>query len=162
MHGQSDAQPSHRHVMGSFPTGVTIVASRDSDGVPFGLTVNSFTSLSLEPPLILVCVGHSSTSHDRLIAGSHFSVNFLSAEQVDVASRFAREPSAGRFDDVEWRGTPSGCPVLDGVTAALDCAVHEVLQGGDHTILVGRVEGSWLNDRPAMVFHRGRFSSTDG
>lgn len=148
--------------MGSFPTGVTIVAARDTEGVPFGLTVNSFTSLSLEPPLILVCVGHTSTSHDRLVAGSHFSVNVLSAEQVETASRFAREPSIGRFDEVEWKETPSGCPLLEGATAALDCAVHEVLQGGDHSILVGRVEASWLTDRPAMIFHRGRFSSTDG
>lgn len=155
-----DESASLREVMSAYPTGVTIVAACEESGAPYGLTVNSFTSVSLDPPLVLVCIGHSSTSHERLVASPTFSVNVLSAEQGDVAARFAREPSVGRFEDVDWEPGASGCPVFPGAVASLECAVHEVLSGGDHSILVGRVSRSRLADRPALVFHRGRMSST--
>ncbi|MGB1778126.1 MAG: flavin reductase family protein, partial [Longimicrobiales bacterium] len=102
MDQQTDRNASLREVMSSYPTGVTIVAAREQEGDPFGLTVNSFTSLSLEPPLVLVCIGHGATSHDRLIASSVFSVNLLSGGQGAVATRFAADPSEGRFDDIVW------------------------------------------------------------
>ena len=153
--------PSLRDVMARYPTGVTIVAACEPGGAPFGLTVNSFTSVSLDPPLVLVCIGHSSSSHDRLVSGRGFAVNVLAADQGDVALRFASEPSHGRFDDVEWGRSPSGDPVLSGAAAWLDCVLDEVLTGGDHSILLGRVESSGLSERPALVFHRGRMSSTD-
>ena len=108
MDRQQEATPSLREVMGVYPTGVTIVAGRDADGIPFGLTVNSFTSVSLDPPLVLVCIGHSSSSHDRLVSGESFCVNVLSGAQGDVAARFAREPSEGRFDDVPWAPGTTG------------------------------------------------------
>ena len=154
-------EPKLRDVMGSFPTGVTIVAACDDAGQPFGLTVNSFTSVSLDPPLVLVCIGHSSTSHERLVSGSHFCVNVLSDEQGAAAMRFASDPSEGRFDEVAWSPGPSGSPVLEGSVAWLDCALDEVLTGGDHSILLGRVESTFVTGRPALVFHRGRLSSTD-
>jgi len=162
MDGDQDGTTSLREVMGSYPTGVTIVAARDEQGTPFGLTVNSFTSVSLDPPLVLVCVGHKSSSHDRLVEGGHFSVNILAPDQDVIAGRFASEPSAGRFDEVAWATGPDGCPLIEGTVALLECAVEEVLRGGDHSILVGRVKHSWLSDRPALIFHRGRFSSTEG
>jgi len=162
MRGSQDEAPSLRRVMGAYPTGVTIVAARDEEGEPFGLTVNSFISVSLEPPLVLVCIGHTSTSHDRLVSGQHFSVNVLAGDQDAVAWRFAQEPSEGRFDDVRWTPAPSGAPVLEGALAWLDCEVHEVLQGGDHSIVVGRVAEAAVTDRPALLFHRGRLTSTDG
>jgi flavin reductase (DIM6/NTAB) family NADH-FMN oxidoreductase RutF len=144
--------------MGAYPTGVTIVAAVDDDGSPFGLTVNSFTSLSLDPPLVLICVGRSSTWHDRLVDGRGFAVNILAAGQEEVASRFAVEPSEGRFEGVAWRAGSSGAPVLSDAAATVECTVHRVLEGGDHTILVGRVASLHVTDRPALVFHRGRFS----
>lgn len=161
MDGRQEESPSLREVMGAYPTGVTIVAGCDDEGVPFGLTVNSFTSVSLDPPLVLVCIGHSSSSHDRLVAGEGFSVNILSGDQDGVAGRFAKEPSEGRFDEVEWTAGSTGAPILDDSTAWLDCTVHEVLQGGDHSILVGRVERASVTERPALLFHRGRLSSTE-
>lgn len=161
MDGQQEGAPSLREVMGSYPTGVTIVAGRDAAGEPFGLTVNSFTSVSLDPPLVLVCIGHSSSSHERLMSGESFSVNVLSGGQGEVAARFAREPSEGRFDDVAWAPGATGAPILEDTAAWLDCTVHEVLEGGDHSILVGRVERTWLSDQPALLFHRGRLSSTE-
>jgi flavin reductase (DIM6/NTAB) family NADH-FMN oxidoreductase RutF len=160
MEGREHVKPALREVMGSYPTGVTIVAGCDEAGEPFGLTVNSFTSVSLDPPLVLVCIGHTSSSHDRLVSGSSFSVNVLSGEQGGVAGRCAREPSEGRFDDVDWTRADSGAPILGGTTAWLDCALHEVLDGGDHSIVLGRVIDAWVGDRPALLFHRGRLSST--
>jgi len=154
------SEPLLREVMACLPTGVTVVAACDTDGEPYGLTVSSFTSVSLEPPLVLVCIGHRSSSHDRLVGGDSFSINLLSAEQEAVALRFAREPSQGRFDDVDWAPSPSGAPILAGTTAWIDCCLGEVLTAGDHSILLGRVESSGLTDRPALVFHRGRMGST--
>ena len=157
---QEDGAASLREVMGSYPTGVTIVAACDADGDPYGLTVNSFTSVSLDPPLVLVCIGHSSTSHDRLLASSGFCVNVLAADQSVLAARFAREPSQGRFDGVTWAPGDSGHPIISGSLAWLDCVVHEVLRGGDHSILVGRVVASALNDGEPLIFHRGRLISS--
>ena len=161
MVGGQEMGPSLREVMGAYPTGVTIVAGCAEDGAPFGLTVNSFTSVSLDPPLILVCIGHSSSSHDRLVGGSSFAVNVLSGEQGAVAGRFAREPSEGRFDDLAWAPGRTGSPILENAAAWLDCSVYQVLEGGDHSIVVGRVEGASVSDRPALLFHRGRLSSTE-
>lgn len=146
--------------MSVYPTGVTVVAASDPDGSPYGLTVNSFTSLSLEPPLVLVCIGRTSTSHARLVAAPSFTVNVLAADQEEVASRFSRDPSEGRFDEIEWGRADSGSPVLAGVAAWLDCSVHEILAGGDHSIVVGRVHRSAVFDRPALLFHRGRLGPT--
>ena len=162
MNGRTERDASLREVMGSYPTGVTIVAATEADGVPFGLTVNSFTSVSLDPPLVLVCIGHTSASHDRLVSSTHFSVNVLSDAQDDVAGRFAREPSEGRFDEVPWRMGDLGCPLIDESVGWLECSVHEVLSGGDHSIVVGRVEKARVTDRSALLFHRGRLGSSHG
>jgi flavin reductase (DIM6/NTAB) family NADH-FMN oxidoreductase RutF len=146
--------------MACYPTGVTIVAASDQGG-PYGLTVNSFTSVSLDPPLVLVCIGHTSSSHDRLVSADGFSVNLLAADQWEAAVRFATEPSEGRFDAVDWSPGPSGDPILADAVAWLDCELVQVLRGGDHSILLGRVEGAGVTDRAALVFHRGQMSSMD-
>ncbi|MDH3271459.1 MAG: flavin reductase family protein [Gemmatimonadota bacterium] len=159
LHEQADA--SLREVMGTYPTGVTVVAGADAEGLPYGLTVNSFTSVSLDPPLVLVCIGHASTSHARLITAQTFTINVLAADQSEVALRFAREPSDGRFEEVDWTPAASGAPIIEGSAAWLECSVHEVLSGGDHSILVGRVERAAVTERPVLVFHRGRMSATD-
>ena len=128
MDGPQEGNASLREVMGSYPTGVTIVAARDDGGLPFGLTINSFTSVSLEPPLVLICIGHASRCHDRLVSGGHFSVNLLAQDQAATASRFASEPSDGRFEAVEWAEGPSGTPLLEHAVAALECSIQEVLR----------------------------------
>lgn len=158
---EEQAEASLREVMSAYPTGVTIVGARDADGSPYGLTVNSFTSVSLDPPLILVCIGHTSTWHARLVSAPAFTVNVLASDQRRIARRFAREPSEGRFDDIDWAPAASGAPIIEGAAAWLECSAHEVLRGGDHSIVVGRVERSCVADRPALVFHRGRLGSTE-
>ena len=160
---QSEAkEASLRSVMACFPTGVTVVAARDASGDPLGLTVNSFTSVSLEPPLVLVCIGHGSSSHDPIVEAGAFTVSVLAATQVDVALRFASRPSEGRFEEVGWRPAPSGHPVIEGAAAWLDCVMDEIITAGDHSILLGRTLASGIGEGPALVFHRGVMSSTEG
>jgi len=151
---------SLRSVMACFPTGVTVVAARDASGEPIGLTVNSFTSVSLEPPLVLVCIARGSSSHDAIIASQGFTVSVLAASQGDVAYRFAKRPSEGRFDEVNWRAAPSGHPVIEGAAGWLDCAIDEVIAAGDHSIVLGRTRACGAGNDPALVFHRGEMSST--
>ena len=155
----SQAGATLRSVMARFPTGVTVVTTRDAQGAPLGLTVNSFTSVSLEPPLVLVCIGRSTGSHDRLIASGGFAVSVLSEAQADIARRFARQPSDGRFDGVAWWQAPSGNPVIEGATAWLDCAIEQVMEAGDHTIVLGRAQSCGSSDTPALLVHRGALKS---
>ena len=150
---------SLRAVMACFPTGVTIVSTCDQDDVPRGLTVNAFTSVSLNPPLVLVCVECDSRSHDHIIQADGFVINILSAEQAELAERFARYPSDGRFDGLAWEPAPSGHPVLEGSVAWLDCATKEVISAGDHSIIIGQPNATGSGTEPALVFHRGTLGS---
>ena len=153
---------SFRTVLSCFPTGVTIVATRGPDGSPVGLTVNSFTSVSLDPPLVLVCINRHANSHDPLLAAPGFTVSILSGAQVDLATRFAMRPSEGRFEGVAWSPAPSGNPVLTGCAAWLDCSIHEVVNAGDHTIILGKTEAAGWTDQPALLFHRGLLGPVGG
>ena len=148
-----------RSVMGRFPTGVTVVAAVRETGTPFGLTVNSFTSVSLDPPLVLVCVNRGAASHDGLLAAPSFCVSVLAEEQVALASRFASDPSETRFDDVAWEPCPQGAPRVLGAVAWLECTRHEAYTVGDHTIMVGRVASLGEGEGASLVFHRGTFGS---
>ena len=159
LNADGQAGATLRSVMACFPTGVTVVTTRDAQGAPMGLTVNSLTSVSLEPPLILVCIGRSTGSHDRLIASGSFAVSVLSEAQADIARRFARQPSGGRFEGIAWWQTPSGNAVIEGATAWLDCSLEEMMQAGDHTIILGRAQSCGSSDTPALLFHRGALTS---
>lgn len=160
--GAEELDASFRTVMACFPTGVTIVATRDAQGEPVGLTVNSFTSVSLEPPLILVCINRDANTHDRLIEASSFTVNILSVTQAEVAMRFAKRPSEGRFENVQWTAAPSGHPVLADAAAWLDCSIHEVIGAGDHSIVLARAVAVGVGDKPALLFHRGALGPAGG
>lgn len=146
-----------RQVMRTFPTGVTVVAARDGEGLPVGLTVNAFTSVSLDPPMVLICIDRRSSSHDVLVERGTFTVNVLASGQEALAERFAADPADGRFAGVAWREGPNGAPVLDGTAAWLACALEAVHAGGDHSILVARVEDAWAAVTPSLVFFRGAY-----
>jgi len=148
--------------MARFPTGVTVVAARNAAGEPIGLTVNSFTSVSLDPPMVLICLGHRSSSHDPIIDAKGFAVSVLAAGQAHVAVRFAMRPSEGRFDEVPWRAAPSGHPIIEGATAWLDCVIDDVVTAGDHSIILARTTALGSSETPALVFHRGAMGSTEG
>lgn len=149
-----------RDVMGRFPTGVTVVAATAADGTPRGLTVNSFTSVSLDPPLVLVCIDRRAASHDALIEAGGFAVTMLASDQADLARRFAEDPADGRFESVGWTQSEGGCPVLNDGTAWLDCVVEQVVAAGDHSILLARVAASGASGRAPLVFCSGTFGST--
>lgn len=146
-----------RQVLGTYPTGVTVVATRDGGGAPVGLTVNSFSSVSLDPPLVLVCIDRGSSSHDRLVGSATFAVSILASDQGSIAWRFASGPSDVRFLEVEWHEGPSGDPLVAGAAAWLACDLAAVHEGGDHSILVGRVRELGLGDSDALVFYRGAY-----
>lgn len=127
-----------RQVFGSFTTGVTVVTTIDRQSRPRGLTANSFTSVSMEPPLVLVCIGQSAASHVEFCATDYFAINILSVTQQPLSKLFASK-AADKFEQTTWRQECSGSPVLEGALAWIDCAVHEKITVGDHTILIGRV-----------------------
>ncbi|MFI5866472.1 flavin reductase family protein [Streptomyces sp. NPDC051546] len=151
-----------RRTAGRFPTGVTVVTTLDQ-GRPHGTTVNSFTTVSMDPCLVLVALGRSSRLHDKILASSAFTVSVLSETQEDDARWFAdpaRPAGADAFTGRPWRPAPhSGAPILlDGV-AYFDCAVEEARRAGDHTLLVGRVETfGVLSDGPALTFADSAFT----
>ncbi|HSG47825.1 MAG TPA: flavin reductase family protein [Longimicrobiales bacterium] len=150
---------SFRQVMGVFPTGVTVVVARGSDGAPRGLTVNSFASVSLDPPLVLVCIDRASSTHDCLVRATTFTVSILGAHQEEMATRFAFEASETRFRDEEWEEEAGGALVPEGAAAWVSCDLEAVHEGGDHSILVGRVRSMGAGEADALVFYRGRYGT---
>ena len=127
-----------RRALGTFATGVTVVTSLTEEGEPFGFTANSFTSVSLEPPLVLVCLAKSAAGCAIFEAAGRFAINILADSQRDVSQVFASK-GADKFGAVEWRTGLTGAPILAGVAAHLDCVTHETVDAGDHVILIGRV-----------------------
>jgi flavin reductase (DIM6/NTAB) family NADH-FMN oxidoreductase RutF len=150
-------QEKFRSIMGEFATGVTIVTARAPSGGAVGLTVNAFTSVSLDPLLVLVCVHREASTHDPLLEAGYFAVNVLERRQEDLAVRFAAAEVEDRFQDLDPLSAPMGSPLLTGTMGWLECRVREVLPGGDHSIVVGEVlEGEALGGDP-LLFFRGRF-----
>ena len=128
-----------RSAFGSYMTGVTVVTCRRASGETVGFTANSFTSVSLEPPLLLVCPGRHLSSFDAFATTRTFAVSVLSEGQQPVANLFARK-GADRFDEVAWRVDEHDCPLIDGAAATFSCHTHARIEAGDHAILVGRVQ----------------------
>jgi len=147
-----------RRALGSFPTGVTIVTLRDGAGGPHGLTVNSFSSLSLDPPLILWCLDSRSETAALFEAGYPFLVNILGSSQTDLALRFARS-GIDRFDGTDWSEGPGGLPLLRGAVSWLDCATEDVHIGGDHHIIIGRVKRYRRGQGNPLIFSKGRYGT---
>ncbi len=127
-----------RNALGAFMTGVTVVTTLDGDGNPRGLTANSFTSVSLDPPLVLFCIAKNAFSCPLFAGAARFAINILTEEQRDVSSTFASKIE-DRFATVDWRPGQTGSPVLTGAAAWLDCRMHDQVDAGDHLILIGRV-----------------------
>ncbi len=145
-----------RNAFGVFMTGVTVVTSHDAQGHPIGFTANSFSSVSLDPPLVLVCLANSSKNYDALIAADGFAVNILSETQIEVSNTFAR-PVEDRFASVKWRQGPAGSPLIDGSSAWFDCAMHKTVEAGDHVILIGEVKAFDNTPSPGLGYVRGAY-----
>jgi flavin reductase (DIM6/NTAB) family NADH-FMN oxidoreductase RutF len=166
-----------RRALGAFATGVTVVTV--GGGTPHGMTANSFTSVSLDPPLVLVCVDRSAVMHRGLLAGGLFGVSVLAAGQEGLARHFAcrsRPLGLAQFADIGWRPGPrTGAPLLDGALARIECALWRTYDGGDHTIFLANLltvetsaggadgtdggAGDGDGGPDALLFFRGRFTS---
>ncbi|SIS99590.1 alpha/beta fold hydrolase [Paracoccus saliphilus] len=145
-----------RNAFGTFMTGVTVVTTKDPEGKPVGFTANSFTSVSLDPPLVLVCLANSSRNRAVFAEASGFAVNVLSEGQKHISNTFAR-PVEDRFEDVTWRDAPFGAPILDDVSAWFDCSRHKLVEAGDHVILIGKVEAFDESPAPGLGYARGAY-----
>ena len=147
-----------RDIAGSFATGVTVVTSRANDGTPIGMTVNSFTSLSLDPPMVLVTIAKRASLYADFMRAESFAVNVLCAEQEGLSRTFAAK-GIDRFAHLDYRQQATGAPVLDGVLGYFDCKVTERYEGGDHIILVGEVVDGDVNEGQPLLFFKGQYAS---
>jgi 3-hydroxy-9,10-secoandrosta-1,3,5(10)-triene-9,17-dione monooxygenase reductase component len=150
-----------RHAIGHFATGVTVVTSVGTAGEPVGTTASAVTSLSLEPPLLLVCFDRASVTLQAVRTHGAFVVNVLAAPQRHLSANFARRGIAAVWDGVRHRLGRTGSPRLDDVLAALECTVEEHIPGGDHEIVVGRVQAVETNgaDAAPLLFWRGSYGT---
>ena len=149
-----------RQLLGRFATGVGVLATRDAAGSPVGMTVNSLTSVSLDPPLILVCVDRQHETHAALLDAEYFVVSMLASGQEAISRRFATGDA--RFDGIGYRLSDRGLAVLDGALAYLECEVYERHEAGDHTVFFGRVIGGDVTERSPLLYYRGGYSSLRG
>ncbi len=147
-----------RRALGTFATGVTVVTTMDADDRPRGFTANSFTSVSLDPPLILVCLARTAASCPVFHAAKSYAVNILSEDQKAVSTAFSSR-AADRFAPVDWSTRATGCPIIAGVVAWLDCRMHEVVDAGDHTILIGQIIDYDYAASSPLGFCRGAYVS---
>ncbi|MGD9587388.1 MAG: flavin reductase family protein [Pyrinomonadaceae bacterium] len=147
-----------RAALSRFPSGVTVVTSRDEENRFHGITVSAFCSLSLEPPRVLVCIEKTTGSHGALLWSRTFVVNFLSEDQRELSERFASQLD-DKFDEVEFSTGIDGIPLLSGCLVTLECRITNSFDGGDHSIFVGEVETATVNDGDPILYFRGDYRS---
>jgi flavin reductase (DIM6/NTAB) family NADH-FMN oxidoreductase RutF len=145
-----------RRALGAFVTGVTVVTTIQPDGTPRGFTANSFTSVSLDPALILVCIAKTASSHPVFSQTQRFAVSVLAEDQRPVSGVFASK-SADKFAQVAWHPQRTGSPVMDGAAASFDCETHQVVDAGDHIILIGRVVDFTHSSATPLGYCRGAY-----
>lgn len=142
---------NYRRTCAQFVTGITVVTTLDSGGHPHGMTVNSFSSVSLDPPLVLVSIDLKNAILGHFISSSWFAINVLAEHQERLSRRFST-PAEDRFRDVNWHAGAFGTPLLDGVLAHLECSVVRTFEAGDHTVLIGEVRRASHREGKPLVF----------
>lgn len=154
-----DKQQLFKEALGNYPTGVTIVTTMKEE-VPFGLTVNSFASVSLDPLLILWSIDHRSSSLEAFTQASKFAVHILAADQIETCKAFATSKGE-KFNQCKWNLSEHSLPIIEGAVSVLQCEVHQKLEAGDHTILIGKVLDIDINvdKRDPILYHRRTFGS---
>lgn len=147
-----------RRILGHFVTGVTIVTATDpATGEACGLTANAVASVSLEPPLVLVCVDHAAESHDRIVAARAFAVNILSEDQERLSRRFSTWNTPEKFGGVAYHRAATGAPILDASLAWVECRMWACYPGGDHSIMVGEAIGGNAREGAPLIYYRGGY-----
>ncbi|HEY9476119.1 MAG TPA: flavin reductase family protein [Mycobacteriales bacterium] len=160
-HGDNTFGPAmFRTAMSRFPTGVTIVTTHDEHGIPFGFTASSFCSVSMNPPLILVCLARSANSYPVFAHCDRFAVSMLQPHHTELAKRFASKDT-NKFDGGPFTRTPTGLTAVNKALAVMECTVHERHEAGDHIIMIGRVE--WVQARTGspVIYHDRGFHTLD-
>jgi len=147
-----------RAALSRFISGVTVVTTLGTDNRPAGITVSAFSSVSLEPPLVLVCIDKRASLHNYLTEGSFFAVNILAEDQRDVSRLFASKDE-DRFDGSRYSWGVSGAPLLDNALAYIECRVVHAYPGGDHTIIVGEVESTGTTEHKPLAYYRGGYAN---
>lgn len=149
-----------RQLLGRFATGVSVLTVATADGRPMGMTATSLSSVSLQPPLISVCVDREAELHDVIVKAPEFVVNVLGSPQEALARRFS-DKHEDRFDGVGYHLSPEGLVLLDGALAHLICERYAEYQGGDHTIILGQVVGGSTSDGRPLLYYRGGYAALD-
>jgi len=151
------SEPSElRKVMGCFATGVTIITTRDQSGKPYGLTANAVTSLSLTPPLLLICVDRKAETYPHFFDSKTFVLNILAEDQEAISRRFATT-GGDKFRGLEFELGRLGTPILPGTLGHVECRIIDTLEGGDHVIHIGEVEHAEARDGRPLLFFRGSY-----
>jgi flavin reductase (DIM6/NTAB) family NADH-FMN oxidoreductase RutF len=145
-----------RRCLGKFATGVTVVTCCDANGQPCGITANSFSSVSLEPPLILWNIAKVSNSLEAYLEAGHFAINVLSSAQREISNHFARSDHT-LFDGIEYDLSEHGVPLLPGTIARFECRTHEIYDCGDHHIIIGEVERFSDSELDPLLFYNGGY-----
>jgi flavin reductase (DIM6/NTAB) family NADH-FMN oxidoreductase RutF len=147
-----------RRVMGHFATGVTIITTRSAAGELHGLTANAFTSLSLDPPLLLVCVDKKAESYPAFEESKVFTVNILAEDQEALSRRFAVSGGGGKkFEGVAYHLGANGAPIIEETVAYIECSLHAAYDGGDHTIYLGEIQQAEITEGKPLLFFRGGY-----
>ena len=154
-----DRSQALRRAFGKFATGVAVVTTSGEDGAPCGLTINSFSSVSLDPPLVLWSLTGRSPNLDTFRNASHFAINILSGGQQDISARFASRVS-DRFKGIDWFRGLNGLPVIRGTIATFECRRTEMVEAGDHVVFFGEVEDCEQCDLEPLVFFAGQYGTT--
>lgn len=147
-----------RRTLGCFATGVTVITVLDAGGKPRGLTANAFTSLSLDPAQILVCIDHRADTFPVISKAKAFAVNVLAEEQREVSQRFAGK-GENKFDGIPYHVGENGAPLLEGALAVIECQVEQKHESGDHTVFIGAVERVEHGPGKPLLFFRGNYAS---
>ena len=154
----SDPQ-SLRRAFGAFATGVTVVTTVDAQGRRWGMTANSFTSVSLDPPLVIWSQSRTAGSHAAFLDAGRFAINLLGEDQIDVSRRFAGStPATDRFDGLSVRDGIGGVPLIDGCVACFECETEAIHPGGDHVVFVGRVLRHERHPGAPLAYADGRYA----
>ncbi|SDN32818.1 flavin reductase family protein [Alkalicoccus daliensis] len=149
-------QTTFRGIMGNYPTGVTVVTANTPEEEPVGLTVNSFTSVSMDPMLISWSIDKNVSTHDVFASQEHFNVHVLAEDQGDLCMLFATK-GTDRFSKIEWANSQYNAPIINGYTGLLECKVFKTVDAGDHTMIIGEVIGADNNETAPLLYHQRNF-----
>ena len=150
-----------RSVLGRFASGITVVTTRDAEQRDVGMTVSAFCSVSLDPPLVQVCVDHAASLYAALVVSTRYGVSILAAEQEALSRRFATAESTRRFDGIGYKRGESGVVLLEDALAHLECALVARHETGDHTMFVGEVESATARNARPLLYYRGGYAQLE-